>query len=179
MNKQDLKHLCSNLRSALSKYSLVRDLFVFIIIVSVIFAWQTRDMLNTDGEVIIPQRNLVSLEGEVVPLLAGDKTNLVYFFAPWCTICDLSIDNLSFLNTDKINVVVIALDYTSKEEVKDFIEKNEVTASVLMGNESLKKEFAIVGYPSYYLIDTKFSVQSKSYGYSTAIGLKLRELYGN
>lgn len=179
MKKKRFKHSLIECFTSLNRLSFLRDIIIFIVVISAVVAYQTRNMLNTNGDIIIAQRNLVSLDGEVIPLLSNVKPNLVYFFAPWCSVCDLSIDNLSYLDSEKINVVVIALDYTSTEEVTAFIEKNEVSAKVLMGNDNLKQEFAIVGYPSYYLIGTDHSVQSKSYGYSTAIGLKLRELFGS
>lgn len=157
----------------------VRDIVLFIVIVSAVLLWQSRDMLSTDGSVVIKQQNLLSLDGDVHALLADDKPNLLYFFAPWCQICALSIGNLSYLNEEKLNVVVIALDYTSIEEVEAFVSDHGVQSTVLLGQANLQTQFAIKGYPSYYLLDENHKVVSRSYGYSTAIGLKLREAFGN
>ncbi|WP_250884036.1 redoxin domain-containing protein [Glaciecola sp. XM2] len=157
----------------------LRDITLFVLIVVGITYWQTKDMLETDGTVIVEQQNLVSLDGLVMPMLADDKPNLVYFFAPWCKICSLSIDNLDYLNEDKVNVVVIALDYSSTEEVEAFVAEHDVTMQVLYGHADLKRQFQIKGYPSYYLIDESFTIVSRSYGYSTAVGLKLRETFGS
>ena len=155
-----------------------RDLLLLALIMIAVMAWQSKDMLSTDGSVRIKQQNLVSLQGEVKPFLSEQKTNLIYFFAPWCQICALSIGNLEYLNTEKVNIVVVALDYGSKEEVLEFVNKHGVTSTVLLGQNELKKQFAIQGYPSYYLIDKDHNVISSSYGYSTALGLKLREVFG-
>lgn len=155
-----------------------RDLIILIIAVVGVMAWQSRDMLNTNGSVQIQQQNLVSLQGEVVPLLSEEQANLIYFFAPWCQICSLSIGNLKYLDPNKVNVVVIALDYGSKEEVMRFVQDHDVQSTVLLGQNELKSQFAIQGYPSYYLLNKDNTVVSSSYGYSTAVGLKLREAFG-
>jgi thioredoxin-related protein len=74
--------------------------------------------------------------------------------------------------------VVIALDYSSTEEVIEFVNNHDVQSTVLLGQNELKSQFAIQGYPSYYLLDKEHNVVSSSYGYSTAIGLKLRQAFG-
>lgn len=170
----------TNFRKLLSNKWFVwtRDFLLLGLIMFAVMAWQSKDMLSTDGSVRINQQNLVSLQGAVSPLLSDQKPNLIYFFAPWCQICALSIGNLEYLNTDKVNIVVVALDYGSKEEVLEFVNKHEVASTVLLGQNQLKKQFAIQGYPSYYLVDKDFKVISSSYGYSTALGLKLREVFG-
>jgi len=157
----------------------LRDALILLAIVLGINAWQSRNMLEDDGGVIIADQRLVSLQGEVLYLLDADKPDLIYFFAPWCQICALSIGNLAYLNSEKINVVVVALDYGAKEEVQAFVDAHSVQARVLLGHNALKEAFSIQGYPSYYLIGDNNEVVSRSYGYSTALGLKLREAFGN
>jgi thiol-disulfide isomerase/thioredoxin len=156
----------------------IRDFGLLVIVIVSVTLWQTRNMLQTDGSVLVGQQKLVSLGGEVLPMLATDRPNLVYFFAPWCTICALSINNLEYLNPDKVNVVVIALDYSSQEEVDAFVREHQVSAPVFLGHADLKAQFQIQGYPSYYLVDTNNKITSRSFGYSTALGLKLRETFG-
>lgn len=157
----------------------LRDLIIIAVVVGAISLWQSRNMLSSDGSVYIPQQNLISLSGQVEPLLAKDMPNLIYFFAPWCKICSLSIGNLEYLNPESVNVVVIALDYSSKEEVEDFVREHQLSTQVFLGHEALKQQFKIQGYPSYYLLDEKQMISSSAYGYSTAIGLKLREAFGH
>lgn len=159
--------------------SLSRDFFLVLVVFSLISYWQVRNMLASDGSVQIEQQLILSLNGEALPMLASDKPTLVYFFAPWCKICALSIGNLTYLNPNKVKIVVIALDYSTVNEVEIFTSKHEISASVFLGTDILKSEFNIQGYPSYYLIDSEHKVVSKSYGYSSALGLKLRELFGS
>lgn len=173
---QESRHQSTSTSSRWWPY--VRDFSLLVIVIVGVTLWQTRNMLQTDGSVLIEQQNLVSLDGEVLPMLANDRPNLVYFFAPWCTICALSIDNLEYLNPQKVNVVVIALDYSSREEVHAFVREHKVSAPVFFGHSDLKAQFQIQGYPSYYLVDANNKITSRSFGYSTAVGLKLRETFG-
>ncbi|MDT0596630.1 redoxin domain-containing protein [Glaciecola petra] len=157
----------------------LRDTVIVAVIISAVSLWQSRNMLSSDGSIHIPQQNLVSLTGKVEPMLAENKPNLLYFFAPWCKICSLSIGNLTYLNPDSVNVVVIALDYSSREEVEAFVIEHELNTRVFLGHEALKQQFKIQGYPSYYLVNEDQKISSSVYGYSTAIGLKLREAFGH
>jgi thiol-disulfide isomerase/thioredoxin len=102
---------------------------------------------------------------------------LIYFFAPWCKVCSLSIGNLEYLNSDKINIVRVALDYSNVEAVQNFAAKHNISNQILLGHEGLKQQFKIQGYPTYYIIDDQQKVMAKSFGYSTALGLKLRQLF--
>ena len=154
--------------------SWTKELVVFAVIFFGIMAWQTRDMLNTDGSVEIGTTVLPSLAGETMALAKSGKPTLVYFFAPWCSICKLSIGNLEGLNTDKFNIVTVALDYNSVEAVQAFATEQALTVPVLLGTNDLKQQFKIKGYPSYYLLDENRKVVSKSYGYSSTLGMKLR-----
>ncbi len=160
------------------KWVWARDIILALVVFTAITVWTTRNMLDTDGSVQVAQANVVSLEGNVESLLSNTKPNLVYFFAPWCQICDLSIQNLNYLDHDKVNVVAIALDYQTREEVVDFVARNELDNPILLGTNELKQTFNVQGYPSYYLIDQEYTVIGKSFGYSTALGLKLRETFG-
>jgi hypothetical protein len=47
----------------------------------------------------------------------------------------------------------------------------------LLGHEGLKQQFKIQGYPTYYILDEQQKVLAKSYGYSIALGLKLKEIF--
>lgn len=151
-----------------------RELAIVAVVFFGITAWQTKDMLGTDGSVQVAATILPSLSGGTMPLTESGKPTLVYFFAPWCDICKLSIGNLDGLNNDKFNIVTVALDYDSIEAVQAFAQDQELTMPVLLGTKDLKLQYKIKGYPSYYLLDENRKVVSKAYGYSSTLGMKLR-----
>lgn len=150
-----------------------RDIVIIALVVLGISAWQTRHMLSSDGSVSVDEHLLVSLEGKTAPLVQPGKRTLVYFFAPWCNICKLSINNLDYLPSEDLNVVRVALDYRDLSEVENFVMQNDVQGQVLLGTQSHKEKFKIQGYPTYYLLDEDNTVVARSFGYSTALGLKL------
>ncbi len=105
----------------------------------------------------------------------GQKT-LLYFFAPWCGICRLSMPNLKYLQADNegLAVYAVALQYDSAEQVSEFIAELDLQVPVLLGNQQMAAEFQIQGFPTYYVIDAQGQITAKSLGYSTALGLWLR-----
>ena len=152
-------------------------MIVLCAIVFAVNAWQSRNMLDVDSDMVVEDQLLVGLDGQIRALIKPDKPSLIYFFAPWCKICSLSIGNLEYLDSDKLNIVRVALDYSNVEEVEDFAEKHNISSHILLGHEGLKQQFKIQGYPTYYILDEQQKVLSKSYGYSTALGLKLRQVF--
>lgn len=155
----------------------ITDVIVLGAIFFAVGFWQTRNMLDVDSRISADKHLLVGLDGQISALIKPDKITLIYFFAPWCQVCSLSIGNLAYLDSEKINVVRIALDYSHVEEVQDFANQHNITSQILLGNDGLKQQFKIQGYPTYYIIDEQQKVLAKAFGYSTALGLKLRQIF--
>lgn len=155
----------------------LRDISVLCVFVYAVNTWQSRDMLDVNSHLIVDEQMLVGLDGQTSTLVKPDKPTLIYFFAPWCKVCSLSIGNLEYLDPNKVNIVRVALDYSNVEEVQGFADKHHISSQILLGHEDLKAQFKIQGYPTYYIIDETQKVLAKSYGYSTALGLKLRQVF--
>jgi len=122
--------------------------------------------------------NMPTLMGDTVSLHAQGKITILYFFAPWCQVCHASIDNLQALyqKNEQIDVIAIAMDFTSNKEVMGFTSKHQLTFPIALGNEAIKQSFEISGYPSYYVLSEENVIISKSMGYSSELGLYLRSL---
>lgn len=148
---------------------------IFGLIIIAVFAWQSRHLLSTDGSVSIAPQQLASLQGEVAPLYASGRQTLVYFFAPWCQVCRLSIGNLDSIASPQLDIVRVAMDYDSVAAVSAFVVDNQVQGQVLLGHQQLKQTFNLSGYPTYYLLDEQGQVISASMGYSSTLGLKLTQ----
>jgi thiol-disulfide isomerase/thioredoxin len=151
-----------------------RDLILLGLFVLIITWWQSRDLLEDDGSLVMANGNLVTLNSDVQPLFTADKRTLVYFFAPWCKICEASIGNLDALEDPSLRIVKIALDYQSRNEVETFVNNNDVSGDVFLGTEHLKQQYQVPGYPTYYFLNEQRQVIGRSFGYSTTIGLKLK-----
>ena len=146
---------------------------LLIVLLGGLYQWQTRHMLETGSQVA--DITLMSLQGESVHLSAGDRPLLVYFFAPWCHVCALSIGNLESLEPQDVRVLTVAMDYGTVEEVWAFVQEHNLKGPVLLGHQGLKQIFNIPGYPTYYLLDQRNRVISSDMGYSSSLGLRLRQ----
>ena len=155
-------------------YIWLRDIAIGGVLIALVLAWQSRDMLKQDGSVAPQNQVLVTLDGERMRLLSDEKPTLVYFFAPWCQICHLSIGNLEYIENDNIRIVRVALDYDSVEAVEHFAQQHDIESPILLGNNAIRSAFNVTAYPTYYLLDSEQRIVGGSKGYSTAAGLKLR-----
>ena len=164
------------------KRSVLKNLIIqclfFIAIFQLITWFKQSDMLPKSHSTAAEQFILPSLDGTNTPLRASKRNTIVYFFAPWCGICDLSMANLEsvYKSHHNVDVIAVALDYTDKSEVLQFSEKHQFSFPVLYGNSQVKNAYKINAYPSYYVLDEESTIISKSMGYSTEIGLYLRSL---
>lgn len=162
--------------------SLGIQLLLFVIVFQAISFLRETSMLSTDVDLSAAENQsftqVPTLMGETVSLNSQGKTTVLYFFAPWCQICHMSIDNLQTLyeKNENIEVIAVALDFVDTDEVMDFTKQHQLTFPIALGNEEIKHAFSISGFPSYYVISEENIIVSKSMGYSSALGLYLRSL---
>ncbi|WP_177168869.1 TlpA family protein disulfide reductase [Thalassotalea agarivorans] len=135
-------------------------------------------MLEINQDVSQSAETMTSLSGEQISIATPGKAKLVYFFAPWCQVCNFSIDNLESFHQQGLDIEVyaIALDYENEDAVKQFVSRHELSFPILLGDNQMKHRFKIKGYPSYYLVDKHNKVVAKSMGYSTEVGMLARTL---
>ncbi len=153
------------------------QLALFVAIYFAFDAWQTRDLLSDSGKLAAPDFELVSLDNKVYHLskLAKVET-VIYFFAPWCNVCHLSIGNLEELRKsapqDKLNIIIIALDWQSIAELKKYKKDHGLSMPILLGGTKVMKDYRIQAFPTYYVLDENHNITKVSMGYSTELGLK-------
>ena len=158
------------------KYSSLLLNAVLILIAFIgVSAFQARGMLSADRQ-IAPDLRAVTLQNVDFDLdETGDRATLVYFFAPWCTYCALSSDNLVRLrrlrDESDLQIVAVALDWKSVAEVSDYAEEHELNIPVLLGDVNIMREWKVNGFPTYYVLDSKQRIAGRDIGYSTQLGL--------
>ena len=138
-------------------------------------AYQSRNMLSADREAA-PELRAVTLGGLAYDLGdAAGRPALVYFFAPWCKICGASADNLERLNRwrdeDELEIVAVALDWSSAEAVRTYAERHELSMPVLLAGADVRRQWQIQAYPSYYVLDNQHRIARRDIGYSSQFGL--------
>ncbi len=162
--------------SKLRRWSL--EVLVLGGIIVLIILWQQRNMLAADGSVSVPNTYFVTLDGETRALLAQDKPTLLYFFAPWCQVCELSVNNVDAFDANKVNVVKVALSYQNLNEIEAFATRTQTQRNIVLGNQQTQADFNITAFPSVYIIDEAGAIVGRSRGYTTSLGYKLRLAFG-
>lgn len=151
--------------------------FFFVVFMAISMIRETSLLGYSDK---MPDFELPNIEGKKVSSTElNDKPTLIFFWAPWCSVCKVSMPNLEDYyqaNKDKVNVLTIALDYSNKAEVVDLLTSKSLTLPTLLGTREVAEKFKIQGYPTYYVIDREGQVHAKSLGYASFIGMKARTL---
>ena len=154
--------------------SLAFDAFLIMSVFLAVHAWQTRNLPVHEP---VPETVLALLDGSgISSAVSQGETGIVYFFAPWCFYCRSSIGNLDELVAEGRVAwgSVVALDYSDADEVQAFIEDTGVTLPVLMGTRMTASNWGIRGFPTYFVIDAQGQISSRSVGYSTGVGMRVR-----
>ncbi|BBN80925.1 thioredoxin-like protein YneN [Pseudoalteromonas sp. A25] len=159
---------------------MIKILIQIAVAVAVFFlfsAYQQKDMLSTSGTQPAPYFSLPQLgNGERVSLTSFQGRKLVvYFFAPWCSVCRYSMPNLNKLyETQQLNAVAIALDFENEEQIKNFARDLDLSFPILLGNSNIAANYKVSAYPSYYVVDENSNIIQRDMGYSSELGLRLR-----
>jgi len=154
--------------------SLAIDVVLIITAFLLVSMWQTRNLPDDDHTPSLELAWLDDMQADSV--MVSGQVGVVYFFAPWCFYCRSSIDNLDGLVTGgKLGWArVVALEYESLDEVREFIKETGVHLPVLLGGPKTTSDWQIRGFPTYFVIDGNGQIVSRSVGYSTRIGLQAR-----
>jgi len=156
--------------------SLTFDVAVLMALFFAVHAWQTRDLPDNE---MAPPTELSALAGGRRSALQSGEPGIVYFFAPWCRVCRVSIGNLdSLVRSGRVEwATVVALDYADAGEVRGFIESTGVSLPVLMGTAQTSSDWSVRAFPTYYVIDSAGRIDSRSVGYSTWLGMWARNAW--
>jgi len=141
--------------------------------------WQARNLLPERAAA--PAIALTSLDGEQLGTETAKGRKLVlYFFAPWCSVCELSSHNVRALRSgrseDEVAVYAVGLAYESDADLREFARSHELNVPVLKGTETTQRDYRIDSFPTVYIIDEDSKVQDRVVGYTTELGLRLRAL---
>ena len=152
----------------------VNGLFFVAVFIGV-SAFQARNMLSTSGTEAPALSGPLLRGGSYDISTTGKRTTLVYFFAPWCNICAVSSDNLTRLrrirNQDSLQIVAVALDWRDVEEVRDYVDRDELDLPVVLGSRQVADDWRVYAFPTYYVLDGDLRIRRRDLGYSSQFGL--------
>lgn len=157
--------------------SFVKSALLVVVVFYAVRAFQERHLLSAD-KTPAPYFNLTTLNDPTerfsISKLQGKQT-VVYFFAPWCSICRYSMPNLEkAYQQGKVNALAIALDFENNEQVQQFTSTLNLTMPVLLGDRHTQQNYKITAFPTYYVIGPELHITARSMGYSTELGLRIR-----
>jgi len=150
------------------------DCAVIVLVMWGLHAWQTRALPINDPafQTVLP----ILASGEISEAVQKGEAGIIYFFAPWCGYCRNSIDNLDQLVQDgEVRwASAIALSYSNPDEVRGFVSDTEIDLPVFLGTAQTSSDWGIQAFPTYFVIDATGAIHSRSVGYSTWLGIRLR-----
>lgn len=125
-----------------------------------------------------PSFALRDLSGQTVSAseLRGKPTLLV-FWAPWCGVCRAMGSNVSWVKSLRgsgANVVSVASDYGSVNEVRAYATEHAIDYPVLLGGRETARAFGVRAYPTVFVLDAEGAIQSSMVGYATTLGMAVR-----
>jgi len=132
--------------------------FTFVAIVVVALVLTTRD--DEPEAQAVPALTLTRMEDntpyELTQLASADKPTLLWFWAPWCTVCNgeaPKIQELS-LQTDAFDVVAIG----GRDDIAngpEFVDRHGLTSPTLLFDETMQvwEHYRLPGQPGAILLD--------------------------
>jgi thiol-disulfide isomerase/thioredoxin len=127
----------------------------------------------------LPLGQLLSIQGESFgPDQWSKRNTIVQIWATWCSYCRTQNKYLEQLRqkvpAEQLNIVTISIDRRA-ESVKDYMEKNQYTFSVVMMTPELAKAIGKRrGVPELYVVNPQGRVIQKDFG--LMVDLDLAEL---
>lgn len=158
---------------------LLVDVCIALLIFAAISWWQTRDHIEHGTRA--PEFALQSLanieDGTITSQQLEGKETVLYFWAPWCTVCKAQSGIISTLhekNGKEYNVISIALGYEDVASVQQFIQEHEATYPVLLGKPGMERDWSIEAFPTIYILDKDQTIASSTQGFTTRQGILAR-----
>lgn len=154
------------------------ELGLVLLIAQAVFWYQTRHHLSAESPA--PPFQLKTLDGDTVALesLRGQRV-LVYFWAPWCSVCRLESGAISALadaaaHDPDVTVVSVVVGYDGVDAVRDFVREHEATYTVLLGDRALARRYNVSAYPTLYVLNEQGAIHASTVGYTPSWSLRWR-----
>jgi len=169
--------MLARLRDRYRKQRLFRwgfDALVLVLVLAGFGLYQTRHLVGG----VAPAFALPGLDGHEFTLQSySGKPVLLAFWAPWCTVCRSTSDNVARVmrwTGSNANVVSIATAFQSDNDVKAYVAEHDVPYRVLLDHGQIAGEYAVTSFPTFYFLDAQGKVKHTAVGYTSTVGMLWR-----
>jgi peroxiredoxin len=124
-----------------------------------------------------PDFELKTLTGEPAKLSSfKGKKVMLNFWATWCPPCKAEMPEMEqFYKQGNKDVVILAVNIDSQNDVKGFADKNGITFPILLDTDSkVNGTYQILSIPTTYFIDRNGVIQNK---YTGAMKLEMMKQF--
>ncbi len=148
---------------------IAKTLIILTIILNIVSYFKSQD-LNKDKLNI----QTFKLLDNSTYTVSNDKPILVHFWATWCPTCKIEAGNIERVSKE-YEVITIASQSGSKEEIQKYLEENNLTFKVVndLDGEYANK-FNISAYPTTFIYDKDKNMTFSEVGYTSTFGLFVR-----
>lgn len=153
------------------------EIAVVLVIYLAISTFRDRDSLPTGGESVAPPFALRNLDGTLSRSSDFEgKTLLLHFWATWCGVCRTEIPTMKAVHEglDDDEVLLSIVSSSDVEEVRAFVEENELPYPVLFADRDVLNAYGISAFPTNYVIDSAGKISAHTVGLTTRFGLRSR-----
>lgn len=123
----------------------------------------------------VPALQSTLLNGQPVDLQSYQgQPYLLHFWATWCRVCKLEESSIDAISKD-YPVITIAMNSGSKEKIKEYLQQNNLSFSVINDDSGeIAQRFGVSGVPTSFVISPEGEITYTEVGFTTSWGLRLR-----
>jgi thiol-disulfide isomerase/thioredoxin len=158
--------------------SFAKEILVFVvtlIIISNAISYYKSSDLKKDS---LDIKSLTLIDGSTYNI-PKNKAILVHFWGTWCPVCKLEASNIDAISKS-YEVITIAVDSKDNENIKKYLEDNNVNFKVHNDTQSkIANSYNIAVYPTSFIYDKNGKLIFTEVGYTSTLGLKLRMWWAN
>jgi thiol-disulfide isomerase/thioredoxin len=148
------------------------EVLIFIVIIMGVRTWQQRDVVKGEA----PALSGLMLDGNTYAMVSRPaQPVLVHFWATWCPICRAELGSIDSLAKNNPNVITVAMQSGSKEEVRQYLSDKGVSFPVVNdADQKISARWGVQAVPASFIVDTEGKIRYVEIGYTTEIGLRIR-----
>jgi len=145
-------------RTCLKLTMLVLPLLAMLLPNCIVYGQARAELQPESNRQAAPELNLTDSDGKIVELKEyRGKIVMLDFWATWCHGCKTEIPWFAEFQrkygANGLNVIGISMDDDGWKVVKPFIKKEGVPYRIVLGSDSIAKQYAIGNMPDTFLID--------------------------